>query len=413
MKTRSWPNRPALRRRRNRLALSLILGLISSAIFWSFRNPEPSWAPEERARVVETGPDTRLLPASDPFWRMVDGGRGLRAGDRVFIGAGSFARVELREGGEWHLFGGSLASLERERRDPVFRVEAGRFRLNLTGTMKFTLRDRLFVIEGRGAEAEFTALPGWSPTIKSIRGEIRLRSKESLWTMGPASPELSLPLPAEGTSKTPRDLEHVLRVGDLYDANAQGGFRPASGLSFRAGEPVELDTGLPAHVPEIHIEISRTPDFRTARRSVFEASPPRAERPFAGVNYWRYSLDGESWSPAAKFEVRTRFHPDPQLSLDVPERAPIRGEPASIPVVLTSSDTAATFLVEVSSDPTFPPARTYVVSRKHRNADIPVPAAGTYFARARGVSPEGKLTALSMVRTLKIDLDSDGKPNPR
>lgn len=232
------------------------------------------------------------------------------------------------------------------------------------------------------------------------------------------------PRPADvpGT-RSLRSAEHVVRLeeGDarvsyhwrLYDLYDQRDF-----ILLPKAEPPRMVSK--SHVlrwrkddPDLRVflEFSESPDFiagtKASSRDEFHAiSSVRM-----GSNYWRASIDRQTWSEPLHFSVEPRFLSDPPPQLETETKdVPFLGEMAFAPIRLKSSFRPLGFVMEASESPLFEPEKTKTFWANKSEFRLSFFREGDYYYRFRAVNLSQEMTEWSMPAKFAVRVPSSLNP---
>lgn len=395
-----------------------VLALVAGAAFYFSQQVvyspiETSNAPAV-ARVDAVLQDVRLRKNHQTGWEPAAVGESLQPGDSLFTGENSQARLTLMSGGRVSLDPNSMINFVRIKEHDLGNFVYGDFKIEVRGNAHIGINGQPAEIAGQDTELFISLRPEREPIYQARRGGAQLRLGGEIRRLGTEAVVIETPPPKE-EEKAPhvqaesmkQVVYHRDRLYDFYE------LRDDQLTRMKERRPVVdslvfVPWSFEGPVENIQAQISDTAEFT----NVLEQKEfPVAERTgsftrsILGLNYFRFSLDGQSWTHPETVEVRAipLDEAPPEIKPDQ-DKYVFLNHPITVTGQLSGDSNLKNFVLEVCDSPTFEPEKTRVLGFAPGRFAFQIQRAGPVYLRSMGVDIDSRVTAFSPVTQVDLEV---------
>lgn len=358
--------------------------------------------------------DIRHRDSLDLSWEPAFSRQYIRQGDGVFTGAGSTAKVALKQGSVIELGENSLVIFSQVNGMDFPDLTRGKLAVQVQGKLKIGLNGQETELDGKNAVVEIFMDRNNKARLKLVSGKAKVKNKNVAFTMKSnkvaslSEPDVFVkpkpPPPPVIVSDLSTKSEYIYydKVYDIY--------KHQSGVNWTVREPREkflrmsiLLTWKVTGDPQVLFgQHATTAQFANPYQFESMGTSFATKEVFLGENYWRISKDNKNWE-TAHFTVHNRPIPSapPQLNVKVDYLLMFGSKVyASYPIV--SQVPYQAYMAETSTTPNFDPTFTQIrwIDGQRLQADIFKP--GIYYFRVRGINANMEVSGFSDVQRITV-----------
>lgn len=365
------------------------------------------------ARILSFENDARHKKADDLVWYPAERAQWVSVNDSVFAGNKSTIHIQLKTGGDIDLQPNSMMTFRTLNGVTLPNFIQGTFELNINGSVKLMINDRVTLIEGNQARVRLNIKEGeTSVTPVILRGKAIAETLDFQQEKKRDLRGITLRVEPPKILPTPLSLRYIWHESDLFEM-------PQNEWVWRrkAAEDVEVPffiswsdgPGKP-----VFIDQSGPSGARLAFKSQ-DQNPFKLNRLFTGENRFRLSWDNETWSSVETVLVKPEFWQNEIRWLDDGDgtKGPTtvtRGK--SLQLSWQATRSGRHYLFEVSRDKNFSPTATTITPLHQQRMQFKAVETGVFYVRVRAISDAHEVGYPSRVREIScLDLHKSIPPH--
>ena len=339
----------------------------------------------------------------------------IRAGDGIFTGSKSKAKVLLKDGARIDMDENTLIIFADVNGKSLPGIDRGNFVLNLQGHLTMSLKGVVTEFSGQDSRVQVFVDQNNKPRIRLLSGKASVKNKERQFELKPEKtasttmPDIQEPPPpilAAAARVFPlqelNEYPYVDKLGDLYEPVGPTEFRERDTRLPQVKLPVLIRWKIEGLPKIIYGQLANTRGFTAPYNFRSIGNSYDLSTVNLGDNYWRVSTDGQKWEEAYfKITPHAAATAAPNLRIVI-HRYEMADDSLRVEIPIESTSAYKAYLVEVAPQPIFVHGQTQLrwVTDGKLEAEFTHP--GEYYFRVRGVNSNYELSKFSEADRINV-----------